>query len=97
MLYRSEAWYLKESEMVILQRTERPMVRGMCGVQLKDRKRSTNFMFTLGLNETIDKLVIANNVRRYGHVMRKVDGHILRRALNFEVEGQRKKGRLKRK
>ena len=24
------------------------------------------------------------------------DGHVLRRALDFEVEGQRKKGRLKR-
>ena len=32
------------------------MVRAMCGVQLKDRKRSTDLMLTLGLNETIDNL-----------------------------------------
>ena len=37
ILYGSEAWCLKESEMGILQRTERSMVRTMCGVQLKDR------------------------------------------------------------
>ena len=34
MLYRCEAWCLKESEMGILRRTERSMVRAMCGVQL---------------------------------------------------------------
>ena len=29
-------------------------------------------------------------------MLRREDGHVLRRALNFEVEGQRKKGRPKR-
>ena len=37
ILYGSEAWCLKESEMGILRKTERSMVRAMCGVQLKDR------------------------------------------------------------
>ena len=32
----------------------------------------------------------------YGHVLRREDGHILRRALDFKVEGQKKKWRLKR-
>ena len=40
------------------------------------------------MNETIDPLTIANSVRWYGHV--------LRRALDVEVEGQRKEGRPKR-
>ena len=31
------------------------MVRAICGVQLKDRKRSRDLMFMLGLNETIDQ------------------------------------------
>ena len=39
---------------------------------------------------------MANSVRWYGDVLRREDGHVLRRALNFEVEGQWKKGRLKR-
>ena len=66
----------------------------MCGVQLKDRKRYTHLMFMLGLKETIYKLDIRNSVCWYGHVCE--DGHILRRALYFEVEGQRKNGRPKR-
>ena len=68
----------------------------MCGVQLKDRKRSTNLMFMLGLKETIDQLAVANSVRCYGHVLRREDGHVLRRALDFEVEGQRTKENPKR-
>ena len=49
----------------------------------------------LGLNKTIDQLSMANNVRWYGHVLKKYDGHVLSRVLDFEAEGQRKKGRLK--
>ena len=40
ILYGSEKLCLIESEMEILRRTERSMVRAMCGVQLKDGIRS---------------------------------------------------------
>ena len=53
-------------------------------------------MFMLGLNETIDQLAMINSVRWYGHVSRREDGHVLRRAFDLEVDGQRKKGRLRR-
>ena len=35
------------------------MVRAMCGIQLKHRKRSKDLMFMQGLNETIDQLAVA--------------------------------------
>ena len=50
----------------------------------------------LGLNEVIDQLTKANSVRWYGHVLRREDGHVFGRVLDFEVEGQRRKGRTKR-
>ena len=50
-------------------------------------------MLLLGLNETTDQLAMASGVRWYGHVLRREDDHVLRRALDFEVEGQGKKGR----
>ena len=59
----------------------------------KDRKRSTDLIFMLGLKETIDQLAMVSSVHWYGHVLRREDGHISRRALDLEVEGQRKKGR----
>ena len=54
-------------------------------------------MFMLGLSETMDRLAMANSVRWYGHVLRIEDCHVFKRALDFEVRGQWKKGRLKRK
>ena len=45
----------------------------------------------LGLNETIDRLAIAKSVPWYYHVLWIEHGHALRRALGFEIEGQRKK------
>ena len=63
--------------MLDLRRTVKSMVREMCGEQLKDRKRSKDLM--LGLNKTIDQL------------LRREDGCVLKRALDFEVEIRRKK------
>ena len=77
MLYGSEAQCLKESEIGILHRTERSMVRAMSGVQLKYRKRSTYLMFILGLSHTMEQLAITNSVCWYGHVLRREDGHHL--------------------
>ena len=57
------------------------------------QKRSTDLMFMQNLNESIDQLAMANSVRWYDHVLRREDGHVLRWALDFEVEGQWKKGR----
>ena len=37
----------------------------------------------------------ANGLRWCGHVLRRDDGHVLRKALEFEVEGKRKRGRPK--
>ena len=59
-------------------------------------RRCTDLTFMLGLKETLDHLVMANSVRWYGYVVWREDGHVFRRALDFEVDGQRKKGRLKR-
>ena len=63
ILYGSEAWCLIESEMGILQRTKRYMVRAMCGVLLKNRKSSTNLMFMLSLHETMDQLAMTKSVK----------------------------------
>ena len=82
--------------MANLRRNERSMVRAMCGVQLKDRRRYTHLMIMLGLNETMDRLVMANSVYWYYYVLRREDYHILKIALDFEVECQRKKVRSKR-
>ena len=57
---------------------------------------SVDLMLKLGLSETIDKLAITNSVRWHCHVLMREDVHVLRRAWDFEVEGQWKKGTSKR-
>ena len=96
MLYGSETWCLRECELAVLRRTERAMAREMCGVKLKDRCNSDELMAMLGLKERVELLARANGVRWLGHVMRRDEDHILRKALEFEVSGHRKRGRPKR-
>ena len=95
MLYGSETWCLTENEMAILRRTERAMVRAMCGVKLMDRKSTGELMDMLGLREAADRLAKANGVRWYGHVLRRKEDDVLRKALALEVDGFRRRGRPK--
>jgi hypothetical protein len=39
-LYGSETWAMKVDNLHLLERTERIMIRWMCGVTLKDKKSS---------------------------------------------------------
>ena len=95
LLYGSGTWCLKENEKAILRRTERAMVRAMCGQKVVDRRSTKEQMDMLGLKKTIDQLATANEVRWYGHVLRRDDDNVLRVALNLEVSGKRKQGRPK--
>ena len=39
MLYGSETWCVRENEMAILRRTEKAMMRAMCGVKIILKKK----------------------------------------------------------
>ena len=45
----------------------------------------------LHLNETIDQLANANSVCWHGHVLREEKTNLLRRALDFKVQGTMKR------
>ena len=95
MLYGSETWCLRESEMAILRRTQRAMVRSMCGIQLVDRKNMEELIEMLGLKEKLDRMAKANGVRWYAHLIRRDDDNILKKSMMLEMNGQRKRGRPK--
>ena len=81
--------------MAILRRTERAMVRSICGVKLVDRKKKEELMEMLDLKKTLDRMAKANGVRWYGHVIKRDDDNILKKAMMLEVNGKRKRGRPK--
>ena len=58
-------------------------------------KRADDLMEMFGLKETPVQLAKANGVSWYGRALRRVDGRVLRKALEFEVKGKRKPGRQK--
>ena len=70
--------------------TERTMARAMCDAKLMVKKRTEYLMEMLGLKETVVQMTKANGVRWYGHVLRRDDGHVLRKVLEYEVKGKRK-------
>ena len=92
MLYGSETWCLRENEMVIL-RTERTMVRSMCGMKLVDRKKMEDLMEMLCLKETLDRMAKANGVRWYGQIIRR-DGDNILKAMMMKVNGKRGRPKL---
>ena len=64
MLYGSEAWCLKE--IGILRRTERAIIRVMCGVKLLDQRNSKELMDMLGVKDALDTMAKASSMRWYG-------------------------------
>ena len=70
-------------------------MREVCGVQLKHINRAKDLVLMLDLNETMDQLDMANSVRWYGYVSRREDGQVLRRTLDFEVEGEGRKAGIR--
>ena len=79
--------------MEILRRTEKAMMRAMCGVKIIEKRRSQELMSLLGIKDTLDGLARASGVRWYGHVLRRDNGDVFRRVLDFAVAGRRGRGR----
>ena len=49
--------------MAILRRTDRAMVRAMCGAKLMEKKKTEDLMETLGLKETVVQMAKVIGVR----------------------------------
>ena len=75
-----------------LERTEHMMVRWMCGVSLKDRKRSEDLYSLLGI-QSVAKVVRYGRLRWFGHVERKNGDDWVSACRNVVVAGVRCVGR----
>ena len=70
LTYGTEIWAMKVANLQSLERTERMMVRWMCGVSLKDTKRSVDLYSLLGV-ESVAEVVKRGRLRWFGLVERK--------------------------
>jgi len=71
------------------------MVRWMCGIKLKDRFPSKELRERLGIDD-IALVLQQNRLRWYGHVVRQEDDDWVKKCMEYEVVGQRPRGRPKR-
>jgi len=69
------------------------MVRRMCGIKVKDTVLSKELR--LGLGDIISVLW-QNSLHWYGHVLRKEDNDLMKKCMEYEVEGVRLRGRPER-
>ena len=70
-------------------KTEKVMMIAMYGVKIIGKRNSQELMSLLGLKNTLDGLARASGMQRYVHVLRRDNGDVLRRALDFEVAARR--------
>ncbi|XP_049875557.1 uncharacterized protein LOC126373441 [Pectinophora gossypiella] len=70
------------------------MLRWMCGVTRLDKIRNEYVRGSLGVRDVADKLQ-ENRLRWYGHVKRRPPEYIGNVALDFNITGQRRRGRPK--
>jgi hypothetical protein len=92
LVYGSETWPTKVEDMQRLERTERMMVRWMCGVSLKDRCNTTVLRERLGIEE-VAEVVRRGRLRWFGHVERKKEGDWVSACRKMEVVGTGYRGR----
>ena len=84
--YGTETWATKKANLHSLERTERMMVRWMCGVSLKDRKGSVDLYSLLGVQSVAD-VVRQGRLRWFGHVERKSEDDWVSACRNVVVAG----------
>ena len=92
MVYGSETWPMKADDLLRLVRTERMMVRWMCGVTLKDRKASVELLDRLGV-VAVDDVVRRGRLRWFGHVERMKADDWVSACRNLVVSGGKRRGR----
>ena len=101
MLYGSKIWCLRENEkfwevfgkMRNFEKDQESHGESNVWCKTDEEKEDKGPNGDVGIEGNSGSMAKANGVRWYGHVFRRDDGHVLRKALEFEVKGKRKQRR----
>ena len=89
-------FYVTTTQEKRLEVVEMRMLRWMCGVTKLDKIRNERIRTTTKVGE-ITKKVQERRVKWYGHVMRREEHYVGRRAMEMKVQWRRRRGRHKRR
>ena len=92
LLYGSETWAMRRKEEGALERTEMRMLRWILGISLLERIESEDIRKRAGVCKITDK-ACESRMRWYGHVVRRDENNLIRKAKDMAVEGRRSRGR----
>ena len=90
MIYASECWAPSHETVQRVKRTDRAMIRWICGVKLVDRVNSNTLLSKLGLPD-VESALRQRRLRWYGHVQRSTGW--INRCTVMDVAGVAGRGR----
>ena len=96
VMYRAETWVLKKAQERKLEVAEMRMLQWMCGVTRLDKIRNERIRGTTKVGE-ITKKIQERMLKWYGHVMRREEHYLERKAMEMKVQGRMKRGRPERR
>jgi len=94
LLYGSETWRLTENNKRRVEATEMDALRRSSRISRK-RIRNVTIRQQIGLEETIVKEIVQNQLTWYGHVQRMGEGRLPKVALKWMPKQKRARGRTK--
>ena len=94
MMYASETWAMKRVHEKKVNVAEMRMLRWMSDVTRKDKIRNDRIRGTVKVAQLSSKMQ-EKRLNWYGHVMRKDESYVGKRAMSMEVEGHFGRGRPK--
>ena len=88
LLYGAETWATTRGQEARLEVNEMRMLRRMCGDKIRNEHiRGTTIVVQAS------KKITEKQLKWYGHVRRMKEEHIVRRMLNVDISGKRRRGR----
>ena len=96
MVYGADTWAVKKAHEKKVEVAEMKMLRWMCGVTRLDKISNEKIRGSTKVGE-ISKKVQERRMRWYGHVLRRDEEYVGKRATGIEVQGSRRRGRPKKR
>ena len=92
LLYGAETWATTRGQEARLEVNEMRMLRWMCGVTRRDKIRNEHIRGTTRVVQA-SKKITEKRLKWYGHVRRMKEEHIVRRMLDGDIPGKKRRGR----
>ena len=94
LLYGAETWATTRGQEARLEVNEMRMLRWMCCVTRRDNIRNEHIRGTTRVVQLqASKKIREKRLKWYGHVRRMKEEHIVRRMLDVDIPGKRRRGR----